>query len=83
MVIVSEKSIRRIVEDVAPRVQKLTGWDLQMDSLEVRIISRSQYWEQGITPAYSGLGIEIEAKTEKGKKAVQMGKFFMSYLILA
>jgi hypothetical protein len=82
MVIVSEKSVRRMIEDVAPKVERLTGWDLKLDDLEVRIIGRNQYYEEAMLPTYKALGIDTEAKTEKGKKAVKTMKKIMPYMIL-
>jgi hypothetical protein len=82
MVIVSEKSVRKMIEDVAPKVTRLTGWNPRLDDLEVRIISRDQYWEEGIMAKYPQLGIDTETKTEKGKKAVQSMKATMPYLVL-
>jgi hypothetical protein len=82
MVIVSEKSVKRMIEDVAPKVERLTGWDTNLDDLEVRIIGRDQYWEHGILSKYNHLGINTEAKTAKGKKSTETMKALMPFLVL-
>lgn len=82
MVIVSEKSIHRMLKDVAPRVERLTGWDLQMNDLTVKIIPRDFFFEQGIKPTYEGLGIDIKAKSEEGKQSVKFMRSIMPYIIM-
>lgn len=83
MVVVSERSLEKIISDVAPKVEQLTGWNAHLDSLNLKIIRRSQLWEHSAKVKYDLLGIDAEAKTEKGKKALQATKLIMPYLILA
>ena len=83
MVIISERYVQRLIEDVAPKVERLTGWDTHLDDLTVRIVRRDQVWDQGIKPKYDILGIDVEPTTEEGKKALGWLKFVMPYLMLA
>ena len=82
MVVISERSVRRIIEDVAPKVERLTGWNPHLNDLEVRIIKRDQYFQEGMVPTYAKLGIDTEAKTADGMKTVKMLKIVSSYLML-
>ncbi len=82
MVVVSKKSIEKLIEDVAPKVEKLTGWDTHVDDLCVELVGRDQIWEHGIKPKYEFLGIDIEPKTQKGKSTIKMIKLITPYLLL-
>lgn len=82
MVVVSERLIERLIEDVAPKVERLTGWDTRLDDLSVKLVKRDQIWEHGMKPKYDFLGIDTEAKTEKGKKALEMIRVLMPYVML-
>ncbi|MBI4148265.1 hypothetical protein HY490_03155 [Candidatus Woesearchaeota archaeon] len=81
MVVVSERSIERLLIDVAPKVERLTGWKTHLDALTVKLVRRDQVWEHGIKPKYNILGIDTEAKTEKGKKDLGMIKVLMPYVL--
>ena len=82
MVVISERSIENLLAEVAPRVERLTGWDTNLANLKVKIIKRNQLWEQGLKPKYDHLGVETEAKTDKGKNALALSKALMPYIIL-
>ncbi|HLC56834.1 MAG TPA: hypothetical protein VJJ23_06360 [Candidatus Nanoarchaeia archaeon] len=47
MVVISERSVRRIIEDVAPKVERLTGWNPHLNDLEVRIIKSAKQFLNG------------------------------------
>lgn len=83
MVVISEKSIERMMEEVAPKVKRLTTWDPHLEDLKVRIIRRDQYFESVFRQTYDHLGIDMEAKTAQGKKSVIAAKMILPYIILA
>ncbi|MEI7718254.1 MAG: hypothetical protein WCI72_00170 [archaeon] len=82
MVVISERSVKRIIEDVASKVERLTGWDPQLDTLSVKLVDRDQLWEHATKPRYERLGIDTGADTPAGKKARLITKHVMSYFIL-
>ena len=83
MVVISERSVEQMIEEVAPRVTYLTGWDPHLDTLNVKLIERKQHWEYVTKAMYEALGIDAEPKTEKGKSALSATRFLTPLLLIA
>jgi hypothetical protein len=82
MVIVSEKSIEKMIYDVAPKIEELSGWKPQLDGLNVKLIPRELFWEEAIKPKYASLGINTDPRTKEGEISLKMLKHMMPLLVL-
>jgi len=83
MVVISERSVEKLVRDVVPKVAMLTNWSYDLGELKIRIINRSQLWEHGFKPKYDYLGISTETKTDSGKQTLSMYKNIFSFFTAA
>jgi len=66
MIDVNEKNVRKILEEIAPEIESLTGWDAYLDSLDVHVIKRKEY-KDFFQKKYTSLGINIQPKNIKEK----------------
>lgn len=80
MVVISENLISKLIEEVAPKVERLTGWKTHLDSLKVKLVRRDQVCELGVMPKYYFLGINTIPQTEKGRAALTSIRLFASYM---
>ncbi len=82
MVIISEKSVERMLNDVAPKVEKLTGWDPVLSSLNVKIVPRKKYVKYCIDPLFNGMGIDTVPKTKDGKTGLFIVKNILPFIVM-
>src|SRR3989344_2710734 len=72
---VSEKFIEKLIQEVAPRVEELTGWDCYLADLNVDLVSSNeQFWERNSKRFSDILGISSKPETPAGKKKLQEDK---------
>jgi hypothetical protein len=83
MSIISEYTVERIIQDVAPKVQALTGWDPHLEDLKIQLIRRDQLWEYSTLPRYKALNIDTVPRTSEGKASMKISQKIMPYLALA
>ena len=65
MVRIDDKALEKMVNEVAPLVEDLTGWDTKLDSLNIKTITRDEYWKYGQKPLHDYLGDDKRCKTWK------------------
>jgi hypothetical protein len=82
MVIVSEKSIEKMIYDVAPKIEELSSWKPKLDGLTVKLIPRELFWEEAIKPKYANLGINTTPRTKEGEISLKMLQHMMPLLVL-
>lgn len=78
MVIISEKSVEKIVSDVAPKVERLTGWSCHLESLILKLVNRNQVFEHAIEPTYMALGIDTKPRSLRERLSLQLLKYAVS-----
>ncbi len=76
--LISEKSIEGIVLDVAPKVQRLTGWDCGLETLGVRLIRKDQLWDYVIKPAVERKKFDYKPRNALEKLALEAFKAMSS-----
>lgn len=76
--IISERSIEGIVLDVAPKVQRLTGWDCGLETLDVRLIRKDQLWSCVMKPALERKRFDYKPRNVLEKLALQAFKAMSS-----
>lgn len=54
---ITEGLVRSIITEVAPVVETLTGWDLAIDRMGVRVITRDRAYEEVYLARLHGLGL--------------------------
>jgi hypothetical protein len=52
--------VRRVVSDVAPLVAHLTGWHLNTDGLDIRVIPRDQGYEEIVVAGLRHAGLHVD-----------------------
>lgn len=57
---ITERLIRETVEDVAPLVEELTGWGLELSALEMRILPKNRGYEEIVLARIQGAGISLD-----------------------
>jgi len=70
MVYTALNTIGGLIEEVAPKIEKLTMWDCHVDGLTAKIISPDEFWGYEII-VFESMGINTAPKTEKGKIAFE------------
>ncbi len=78
MVIISEKSVEKIIIDVTPKVEKLTGWSCHLESLVLKLVNHSQVFEQAIEPTYASIGIDTKPRTRGERISYHLLKYVVS-----
>jgi hypothetical protein len=55
---------------LAPQISGLTGLEPSLDSLDVRLIERGQFWEQAVEPGMKYLGIDTVPRDERARGVI-------------
>lgn len=63
---VTDELIRELVEQVAPLVEDLTGWSLEIDSMFSRVVPKNQGFEQLLLARLEGAGVCVGSMKKRG-----------------
>lgn len=69
---ITDMLVSGLVAEVAPLVENLTGWTLELESMNSRVINRKNGYEEIVVNRLRGAGIEIDENE---------GKSFVEYII--
>lgn len=57
---ITEGLIQTVVQDMAPLVERLTGWDLQLPTLQVRVLPKDQGYEEIVLGRMQQAGVPVD-----------------------
>jgi hypothetical protein len=58
--------VRRLAEEVQPLVTKLTGWQLDLPGLEIRVLPQDRGYEEVVLHRLQGAGLSIDKDAPRG-----------------
>jgi hypothetical protein len=57
---ITERLVRETVEDMAPLVEGITGWGLELSALGVRVLPKDRGYEEIVLARIQGAGVSID-----------------------
>jgi len=62
---ITEGLIQTVVQDMAPLVERLTGWDLQLPTLQVRVLPKDQGYEEIVLGRMQQAGVPVDPAAQR------------------
>lgn len=70
--------LETVIQEVAPRVEALTEWNVPLENLKIKVVRRHDYGTYGIRSFYSSLGIDPNKEISRH----EIHDFLTSYILL-
>lgn len=62
---ITEALVRRVMTQVEPDVERLTGWSLDVDSLGVRVLPKNRGYEDILLARLLGAGVQVDGYEDR------------------
>lgn len=82
MVVISERSIETLLDELIPKIEWLTQWNSHLDGLEIKIIKNSQLWKYAMKPQFDAMEFDAKPKGFIEEIAMDVMKTLIPYLPL-